>query len=106
MDEIKVKLQSSNAKDIDELEKQCRSLESKVQILNKENDELEKLVEILQDDEVITFADGRFTNEIREVIMELVSLNVSINKVNDVIEVVLRTLTNNDVSMYVTVVES
>ena len=60
LDEIKVKLQSSNAKDIDEFEKQCRSLESKVQILNKEN-ELEKLVEILQNDEVITFANGRFT---------------------------------------------
>ena len=30
--------------------------------------------------------------------MELVSLNVSINEVNDVIEVVLRTLTNKDVS--------
>ena len=98
LDEIKVKLQSSNVKDIDELDKQYHLLESKVQLLNKENNDLEKLVEILQDDKLVTFADGRFTDEIWEVIMELVSLNVSINKVNDVIEVVLRILTNKDVS--------
>ena len=98
LDEIKVKLQSSNVKDIDELDKQYHLLESKVQLLNKENNDLEKLVEILQDDKLVTFADGRFTDETREVIMELVPLNVSINKVNDVIEVVLHTLTNKDVS--------
>ena len=73
-------------------EKHCDLLESKVKLLNKENNKLEKFVEILQDDKVVIFADGWFSDEIREVIMELVTLNVSINKVNDVIEVVLRTL--------------
>ena len=95
LDEIKVKLQSSNVKDIDELDKQYHLLE--VQLLNKENNNLEKLAEILQDDKLDKL-DGRFTDGIREVIMELVSLNVSINKVNDVIEVVLHTLTNTDVN--------
>ena len=55
-------------------------------------------MEILEDDKVVTFADGRFTDEIREVIMELVLFNVSINKVSDVIQFVLRTLANKDVS--------
>ena len=50
LEEIKVKLRLSNAKDIDEIEKQCDLLESKVQLLYIENNELEKLVEILQDD--------------------------------------------------------
>ena len=62
LDEIKVKLQSSNVKDIDELDKQYHLLESKVLLLNKENNDLEKLVEILQDDKLVTFADGRFTD--------------------------------------------
>ena len=95
---MKSQLTTLNVKDVCELQKQCDVLLLKVDNLNAENNELEKLVALLQNDTVVTFADGRYTDEIREVIMELVSLNVSINKVNDVIEVVLHTLSKKDVS--------
>jgi len=81
-----------------ELEKDCNNLVSKVKELEEENNELEKLVEVLRDDDIITFANGRFTDEIRQVIMKLVSLNVSVNKVNDVIKAVLSTLTEKNVT--------
>ena len=87
VEKMKSQLTTLNVKDVCELQKQCDVLLLKVDNLNAENNELEKLVALLQNDTVVTFADGRYTDEIREVIMELVSLNVSINKVNDVIEV-------------------
>ena len=98
VEKTKSQLTTLNVKDVCELQKQCDVLLLKVDNLNAENNELEKLVALLQNDTVVTFADGRYTDEIREVIMELVSLNVSINKVNDVIEVVLHTLSKKDVS--------
>ena len=47
---------------------------------------------MLDDHGVITFENGRFTNELREVIMELLSMNVSMYKVNAVIKTVLKKL--------------
>ena len=41
--------------------------------LRSENKDLEQLVEVLEE-VVVTFADGRFTDEIREVIMNLFAL--------------------------------
>ena len=46
-----------------------------------ENKQLHQLISLLDDHEVITFENGRFTNELREVIMELLSMNVSMCKV-------------------------
>ena len=52
-------------------------LQEKIAILNRKNKELEELVCILQDEEIITFQNGRYGNNIRECIMELLSVNVS-----------------------------
>ena len=60
-----LKLQKSNNKEI-------KSLENKVLQLQKENDALEKLSQLLEDPEIKTFADGKYHNEVREVTMELV----------------------------------
>ena len=72
--------------DIEKLEK----LDKEVKELNRENRELEQLVEILKKDEIITFEDGKYTNEIREVVMELIADNVSIGRINNVITTVLK----------------
>ena len=58
--------------------------------LQKENADLEALVSILEDDTIISFKGSHYTNDVREVIMELLSRNISMNKVNEVIKVVLR----------------
>ena len=72
----------NKTQDVEYLEKEVSSLSKKVQELVKENRDLNQLVAILQDDEIVTFQNGRYCNEIREVIMELVSLNVTVKKVN------------------------
>jgi len=48
------------------------------------------------DDTLITFANGKFTHEIRKCVMDLVSLNVSMTKVSDVMRTVLSNLTKYD----------
>ena len=49
---------------------------------------------ILQGEEIILFHDGKYVNEIRETIMILLSeCNVSMSKVNKVIQTVLKNLT-------------
>ncbi|XP_065659664.1 structural maintenance of chromosomes protein 2-like isoform X1 [Hydra vulgaris] len=82
-------INDNNMKDVISLEKEVVSLYSKTNILKEENLELQKLVSLLDDDEVITFEDGRYSDDIRETIMKLLSMNVSMNSVNEVIKVVL-----------------
>lgn len=43
------------------------------------------------------FENGRYCDEVRETIMELLSLNVSMNKVNEVIHTVIQKLTKKSV---------
>ena len=41
-------------------------------------------------DQVDTYKGGRYTNELRECIMHLLTLNVGINNINEVVECVLK----------------
>ena len=66
--------------------------------LKKENCDLEQLVSLLEDEEIVTFQDGRYCDEVREVIMDLLSMDVSMNQVNNVIKTVLKKLANKSVS--------
>ena len=61
-----------------------------------ENDELRQLIDILNSKQIITFANGRYSHEIRKCVMDLVSLNVSLNKASDVIRTVLGNMTDID----------
>lgn len=72
-------------------------LQKKIIILNRENKDLQELICLLQDKEVATFQDGRYCDDIRETIMELLNMNVSMNKVNDVIKLVLKRLAGKEV---------
>ncbi|XP_065656137.1 uncharacterized protein LOC136081830 [Hydra vulgaris] len=85
-------------KDVISLEKEVVSLYSKTNILKEENLELQKLVSLLDDDEVITFEDGRYSDDIQETIMKLLLMNVSMNSVNEVIKVVLNKLAKKNIS--------
>ena len=70
-------------KDIVIIENELQELTAKTESLNRENGELEKLVTLLQDGEVVTFQDGKYCDDVREVAMKLLSLNVGVNKVDD-----------------------
>lgn len=70
-------------------------LEQKTSLLLLEKAELNQLIDI--DDEIVTFENGRYCDEVRETIMELLSLNVSMNKVNEVIHTVIQKLTKKSV---------
>ena len=72
-------------------------LEQKTSLLLLEKTELNQLVNILNDDEIVTFENGRYCNGVRETIKELLSLNVSMNKVNEVIHTVIHKLTKKSV---------
>ena len=72
-------------------------LEANAKELKEKNKELEQLSCLLEDDTISTFEDGKYVNEIREVIMELLTTNVSMNKVNDVIRIVLKKLSGKSI---------
>ena len=72
-------------------------LSRKVKDLSDENQDLQELVSLLEDDEVVTFHDGRYCNEIREVIMCLLSMNVSMRNIDGVIKCVLKKLAKKDI---------
>ncbi|XP_030830480.1 uncharacterized protein LOC105441835 [Strongylocentrotus purpuratus] len=71
---------------------------SRITVLQRKVQDLEGLLELLQDDDIQTFEGGRYTDEICETIMELLSLNVSMSKVSTVIRLVLRKLAKKDVA--------
>nr|XP_047132506.1 uncharacterized protein LOC124811220 [Hydra vulgaris] len=75
---LKSKKESFNVRNLNKkikYQKEVVSLYSKTNILKEENLELQKLVFLLDDDEVITFEDGRYSDDIRETIMKLLSMN-------------------------------
>ena len=51
----------------------------------------------MEDPEIVTFQDGKYTNEVRETIFELAGMGISMNKVNDVIKTVLQNMTSKNV---------
>ena len=73
------------------------AVQERVNFLEQRVKELECLI-ALDADEVKSFEDGRFTDSIRRTIMELLSCNVSMNKVNTVIRTVLKNLAGKTVT--------
>ncbi|XP_065679669.1 uncharacterized protein LOC136094052 [Hydra vulgaris] len=80
------------------LQSKVKELSAKLELLNKDNIYLNGLLKMLEDEEIVTFERGRYSNDIREVIMELLSLNVSMNKVTDVIKIVFKKLAKKEIS--------
>ena len=80
------KLKLCKGKDIHKFEQEYDNLLKHFLELQKEHKELGQVIDIVNSEEVVTFKNGKFTNEIRRTVMELVSLNVSINKISEVIK--------------------
>lgn len=65
-------------------------LESSADELKEKNKELEQLTCFLEDETITTFENGKYVDEVQEVIMDLLAMNVSMSKVNEVIRTVLQ----------------
>lgn len=87
------KQKSTQANEIDLLKEHNAAIESCAKELKEENKELEQLTCLLEDETISTFEDGKYVDEVREVIMDLLAMNVSMSKVNEVIRTVLKKLT-------------
>ena len=60
-------------------------LNNRLQMMTQRVDELEELLALMNDDDIVSFKDRKYTDEIRETIMALLSFNVATSKVNEVI---------------------
>jgi len=82
------------AKEIDSLKDDNAAmilkLESSADELKEKNKELEQLTCFLEDETITTFENGKYVDEVQEVIMDLLAMNVSMSKVNEVIRTVLQ----------------
>ena len=59
---------------------------------------MEQLTRLLEDETITTFENGRYVDEVQEVIMDLLAMNVSMSKVNEVIRTVLQKLAGKSIS--------
>ena len=94
---LKENLSKVKLGDVTTFEEEMDNLTKQVKNLNEENKDLRQLVNLLNNEELITFENGRFNGDIRQAVMKLVGLNVSIKKIDLVIKAVLGTLTKTNV---------
>ena len=73
-------------------------LESSAWELKEKNKELEQLPCLLEDETITTFENGKYIDEVREVIMDLFAKNVFMSKVNEEIPTVLQKLGGKSIS--------
>lgn len=77
-------------------ERELAYLQTRINTLTNKNKELADLVDLLKDEEITTFKDGRYSDDIRITIMELLACNVSMAKVSKVMKVVVKNLAGKD----------
>ena len=91
---LKINSRWSKCSLVNKHEEEIATLKEQVHMNNNKISELEQLNILLESDQVLTFENGRYINEVRACIMALLTeCNVSMNKVNNVICTVLQTFT-------------
>ncbi|XP_041475676.1 uncharacterized protein LOC121424143 [Lytechinus variegatus] len=73
------------------------NLHERIHFLEQKNIELQQLMNLMHNDKIQTFADGRFNDSVHLTIMELLACNVSISKIDTVIRTVLKNLAGKEV---------
>ncbi|CAH1267617.1 Hypp3773 [Branchiostoma lanceolatum] len=91
--ELKLKKQQDNKLEMEaDLETTVSELNKKLEELQKENTDLQQIQALLESETVKTFEDGKYRNDVREVVMDLLTSGVSMSKVDTVITSVLQRL--------------
>ena len=93
VNDIQVSL-STTRNDLEQEHLQLHLDRNKLELKEKELDYLQTM---LEDDVIKNFEDGKYLDHIRSAIMELLSMNVSVNKVNDVIRIVLKNFAGKEI---------
>ena len=93
VNDIQVSL-STTRNDLEQEHLQLHLDRNKLELKEKELDYLQTM---LEDDVIKTFEDGKYLDHIRSAIMELLSMNVSVNKVNEVIRIVLKNFAGKEI---------
>ena len=80
------------------IEEQLDECYRRIKQLTSENRELQEMVLFLEEnDEIVTFQEGKYTDNVREVYMKLLNLGVGRRNIQDAIRVVLRKLAGLEV---------
>ena len=75
------------------IEEQLEECNRKIKLLTSENRELQQMVQFLNEDcDVVTFQEGKYTDNVREVYMKLLNMGVGRRNIQDVIRIILRKL--------------
>ena len=97
--QIKKKIAYLKGKDLEKLkldvgakDEEMSELRKKLKTLEEENNECGNLIDFMESPTVSTFANGRYTDAIRETYIKLLSMNVGRNNVGPVIKTVLKDL--------------
>lgn len=91
---LKISLNKTKCSLVTQHEDEICDLKEQINLRNKKITELQQLNVLLESDQIKTFENGRYVNEVRECIMSLLTeCNVSMNKVNGVISTVLKKMT-------------
>ncbi|XP_066298380.1 uncharacterized protein [Branchiostoma lanceolatum] len=99
--ENKMKRQEENKLKVQkDLQATVDHLQDKLRDLKDENTELQQVESVMESKKVKTFYGGRYCDEIREVVMELLTSGVSMNKVDGVISTVLEKLAGMTVDRF------
>ena len=95
------KSMTKSKESFEKLRENIEDEKSELKLRQKELDlkekELSYLETVLNDEKIQTFEDGKYLDHVRLTVMELLSMNVSVNKVNDVIRTVINRLTNKKI---------
>ena len=90
---------SKNEAKASELCKEVKTLKEKISSLDMYNSEMSETIEsIMQSDTICTFEGGRYTDDVRACIYELLSLNVGVSKIAPVIRCVLKNISHKSVT--------
>lgn len=91
---LKISLNKTKCSLVTQHEDEICDLKEQINLRNKKITELQQLNVLLESDQIKTFENGWYVNEVRECIMSLLAeCNVSMNKVNSVISTVLKKMT-------------
>ena len=69
----------------------------RLKALEKSNADLQQLIDICEGEKLTTLNDGCYTDSIREVVIELLKMNISIRNISPAIQVVIEKLTNRTI---------
>ena len=89
IDEQLQELQQASHSSIQQLEAKIKAQSVTIDKLQSENTELKEEIAQLQERRVVTFEAGRYTDEVRQCYLELLSMNVGVNNVAPIIRSVL-----------------